>query len=324
MYSNWHSYFFAILLDAWGIVQRYWLWVVAGAALAALAGTFMPRHKPILVKKSRRLPAILAASIAGMISPACTYGTVPVCIDLMQRGTPLGPIIAFLAASSIITPQIWIMTLGFLGPIIAGAQLVAAFIAAVVAGVVFQKLQDRGVKLLTADAETKLEGAAHSQDKHGHMHHSTRPWYKRFTTRFLDLLEFTGLYFVIGALLAAAVPYFVDSSFVVSAMGRGKWYAIPVATVMSVPVYVCGGATVLLLMQGAVMGMAQGAILTFMVSGPATRFTSLAALATVLRKRAVLGYVLVVIVVAMIAGFAVAAWNPPIQRPSTPLGSLTP
>ena len=318
------SHVVSILIFAWGVVKGLWFWVVAGAAIAALAGTLLPAHKPVLVGKSKRLPAILGASLAGMISPACTYGTVPICIELVQRGTPIGPIIAFLASSSIITPQIWLMTLGALGPYIAGTQIGAAFVVAVLAGLLFQRLQDRGVRLLTPDAESKLEETSDLHGtRHEHEHHSMRPWHARFFTRFLDLLEFVALYFVLGALLAGVVEHFVSPSLVAGAMGKGKWYAIPVATVTSVPVYVCGGASVILLRQGAAMGMAQGAVLAFVVAGPATRFTSLAALASVMRKRAVLGYVLLVVIVATVAGYAFAAWNPAFVSPKAG-GALTP
>ena len=42
----------------------------------------------------RRKPALAVASSAvlGMVSPLCTYGTVPILLRLLRSGVPIGPL----------------------------------------------------------------------------------------------------------------------------------------------------------------------------------------------------------------------------------------
>ena len=83
------------------------------------------------IKRSPSLSVVIA-SILGMVSPLCTYGTVPVVIELHKKGTPLAPLITFLGASSLINPQLFLVTWAGFGSVFAlirlGSVLVFSFL----------------------------------------------------------------------------------------------------------------------------------------------------------------------------------------------------
>ena len=54
------------------------------------------------------------------------------------------------------------------------------------------------------------------------------------------------------------------------------------AATVGVPLYVCGGGTIPLLMQWLTDGMSLGSAAAFMITGPATKITNLGALKTAL------------------------------------------
>jgi uncharacterized membrane protein YraQ (UPF0718 family) len=118
----------------------------------------------------------------------------------------------------------------------------------------------------------------------------------------VDLFEFVAFYFLIGALVANILPFVVNMSTIMSLVGQGKWYAVPLGAVASVPVYVCGGGIIPFLAEAKQGGMHQGAILAFLIAGPATRITPLAALAVIIKKRYVALYVVLVLLLSIVAG----------------------
>ena len=65
--------------------------------------------------KSPFLSTVFAA-LLGMASPLCTYGTVPVILQLFRAGIPLAPMVTFLSVSSLMNPQLFIITWGGISP----------------------------------------------------------------------------------------------------------------------------------------------------------------------------------------------------------------
>lgn len=64
--------------------------------------------------------------------------------------------------------------------------------------------------------------------------------------------------------------------------GNNKGLGVLFAATLGVPVYVCGGGTISLLLEWLNRGLTLGGAAAFMISGPASKFTNLGALKTVL------------------------------------------
>lgn len=75
-----------------------------------------------------------------------------------------------------------------------------------------------------------------------------------------------------------------------------------VSAIAGIPIYACGGGTIPLVSSLLEQGLSRGSALAFLTVGPATRITSLAAIATIFKKRFLLLYVLVLIILAVAAG----------------------
>jgi len=113
-----------------------------------------------------------------------------------------------------------------------------------------------------------------------------------------------GLYFVVGVTLAALLQTLIPPEWVSSLLGAGRWYGVLLAGVLGVPFYACGGGAVPVISGLLAQGMSPGAALAFFLAGPATRLTALAALGTLLNRRALLAYVTYVVVGAVLLGTA--------------------
>ncbi|RZQ52289.1 hypothetical protein C1E23_14695 [Pseudoalteromonas phenolica] len=115
------------------------------------------------------------------------------------------------------------------------------------------------------------------------------------------LLSDTMGWLMIGLFFAALVQTYLPTSFL-SQWGDGI-LAMVVVILVSIPMYICATASTPIAAGLLMAGVSPGAVLVFMLAGPATNIATLGVVATELGKRAVSAYLTGVIGVAIIFGF---------------------
>lgn len=286
MPANLTSHLIVAATLAWSQVLQLGPYVAGGILLAALLGQLDLPHRWGRWLNHSGPGAALGAACLGGVSPLCTYGTVPVLVELLRGGASPGPALAFLVASSLLNPQLFVMMAGGLGLRLALAHVAGVLLLSLPVGLLARRL--RPEDFLNAGVLSPLS------------HTSTPP---RSHT-LLRLTETVGLYFVVGVILAALLQTLVPPEWISSLLGAGRWYGVLLAGVLGVPFYACGGGAVPVIAGLLAQGMSTGAALAFFLAGPATRLTALAALGTLLNRRALLVYVVYVVVGAALVGTA--------------------
>ncbi|HIE38284.1 MAG TPA: permease, partial [Anaerolineae bacterium] len=94
----------------------------------------------------------------------------------------------------------------------------------------------------------------------------------------------------------------VPARWVQALLGEGRWESVLLAGALGVPLYTCGGSAVPVLTTLLQTGMSPAVALAFLLSGPATRVTALAAVGSLLNRRALVIYVAYVVAGAVIIG----------------------
>ncbi|HEA17089.1 MAG TPA: permease [Pseudoalteromonas prydzensis] len=115
------------------------------------------------------------------------------------------------------------------------------------------------------------------------------------------LLSDTMVWLMIGLFFAALVQTYVPESFLTQ-WGSGI-FAMLVVILISIPMYICATASTPIAAGLLLSGVSPGAVLVFMLAGPATNIATLGVVANELGKRAVAAYLTGVIGVALIFGF---------------------
>ncbi|NNG43370.1 SO_0444 family Cu/Zn efflux transporter [Pseudoalteromonas sp. NEC-BIFX-2020_002] len=115
------------------------------------------------------------------------------------------------------------------------------------------------------------------------------------------LLSDTMKWLMIGLFFAALVQTFVPESFLTQ-WGSGI-LAMLVVILISIPMYICATASTPIAAGLLLSGVAPGAVLVFMLAGPATNIATLGVVANELGRRAVAAYLTGVIGVALLFGF---------------------
>lgn len=284
----------AVMLGSWRLFGQLWYYLAAGILLAAWLDQAIPSHKWQRLFSENRTNMALAA-LVGAASPLCTYGTVPVLVQLLRHGASPAPLLTFLAASSLMNPQLFVLMLGGLGLEMALAQLLSVVILSLTVGLMAGHwppqtlLNPHTLAANPASDEPSITDGPSS--------------WSGFLSQVVRLTESVGLYFVVGIIIAAAIEVFVPSAWVVRLLGEEHWYSVLVAGSLGVPFYACGGGAIPWIRVLLEEGMSRGAALAFFLAGPATRVTALAALATVLSRRALVLYVAFVLAGAIGLGY---------------------
>ena len=120
-----------------------------------------------------------------------------------------------------------------------------------------------------------------------------------------DLVRDTAVWLLIGLFFAALVQTYVPGDFL------AKWgdgiLAMLVMVIISVPMYICATASTPIAAGLLLAGVSPGAVLVFMLTGPATNIATLGVIVNELGKRALYGYLAGVLGVALVAGVLVNA-----------------
>jgi uncharacterized membrane protein YraQ (UPF0718 family) len=128
----------------------------------------------------------------------------------------------------------------------------------------------------------------------------------RFLKNLWRNIKATGLYFLIGVILSALFQRYVPAEATAVLFGKeNRGFGLLMAATIGVPLYMCGGGTIPLLMAWLSEGMSMGSATAFMITGPATKITNLGAVKIVLGAKHFALYLVFTIVFSLLSGFVV-------------------
>lgn len=115
-------------------------------------------------------------------------------------------------------------------------------------------------------------------------------------------LRATAPWFAAGVALTALYQRYVPGELAVRLFGKNEGFGVLMAATIGVPMYMCGGGTIPLLLDWLMNGMSMGSAAAFMLTGPATKLTNLGAVKIVLGVKHFLLYILYVTAFALATG----------------------
>ena len=105
-------------------------------------------------------------------------------------------------------------------------------------------------------------------------------------------------------ILSALFQRYVPAEAMAVLFGReNRGFGLLMAATIGVPLYMCGGGTIPLLMAWLSDGMSMGSATAFMITGPATKITNLGAVKIVLGLKNFILYLVFTVLFALASGF---------------------
>ena len=276
-----------------GQIFPYWvLGMVLGSAVSVflkerIHGTFraLGERKPGVL-------GIFAASMSGIASPLCMYGTIPIAASFSKSGIRDDWLAAFMMSSILLNPQLIIYSTA-LGTVALTVRILSCFLCGVLAGLLLRRFyKGKGFFDFSGFEEPK------NKDTDPNL-------LLRFLKNLWRNIKATGLYFLFGIVLSVLFQRYVSAEWISGLFGENEGFGVLLAATIGVPLYACGGGTIPLLIQWLSNGMSMGSAAAFMITGPATKITNLGAVKIVLGTRRFLLYLGFVMAFSYITGLVV-------------------
>jgi len=213
---------------------------------------------------------------------------------LAGKGFPLSPLITFLVASSSLNPQLFFITLGGINAEMALVRLITVIIFSVLMGLIVRYLPEASILSVNKKNNPGVRHVAVPEKGKG-FRLSVKSMWKD--------LKYIGFFILLGCLIGAVIEVFVPADRISTLFGAGPAGSVFIASILGIPVYVCGGGTIPVIGSLLSKGLNEGAALSFLTVGQAVRITPLMALASLIKIRYLIYLVCAIIIYAIFIGY---------------------
>jgi len=222
----------------------------------------------------------------------------PAAASFKKQGANKGALASFLVS----TPESGVdsiaITYALLDPIMTVARPLAAFITGITAGILENTVSWKSSAEL--DSPTPVSAAAAgdtSEDQEPLMTRIIHGLRYGFREIWADI----ALWFFVGLFLAGIITVYMPESLSQMILGGGI-VAMLAMLLMGMPIYICATASTPIAAAFLLKGASPGAVLVFLLVGPATNMTSLSVLIRILGKMGTIRYLIVIAVVSILFG----------------------
>jgi uncharacterized membrane protein YraQ (UPF0718 family) len=258
--------------------------------------------------------AIVAASLAGALSPFCSCGVIPIIAGMLASGVPLAPVMAFCIASPIMDPEMFLLTVAGININFAIAKTATAIGMGLLSGFSVLGIQRLGYIQHPLKKATGCGCGKPSFDPQAPIKISWRFWREskskdefnsQIRTNGLFLGKWMAFAFFIESLMLAYIP----PEFVASLVGAGNTMAIPTSALIGIPAYMNGYAAIPLISGMMELGMTPGAALSFATAGAVSSIPAAMAVYALVKRSIFFVYLALGLVGSLIAGYSYQLFN---------------
>ena len=235
---------------------------------------------------------VVPASLLGIASPLCMYGTIPLAASVSKSGMRDDWLTAFMMTSILLNPQLIIYSAA-LGTTALAVRIISCFLCGIAAGIL--------VRLFYKDKEF-FDFSGFDEPKSRDIDPNV---FFRLIKNIGRNIKATGPMFLLGIFLSALFQRYVPQELMVKFFGGNEAWGVLMAATIGVPLYACGGGTIPLIQQWLLDGMSLGSASAFMITGPATKITNLGVLKIVFGIKRFLLYIAFVMMFSFVAGIVV-------------------
>lgn len=243
---------------------------------------------------------IVAAGF-GALTPFCACSTIPMTVGFLNAGVPFGSTMSFLVASPLLNPII----LGMLGAMVGIKAMVAYFVIAFLCSILFGFLLEKiGAQKYVKNVRLKpascCAGSHEVVDKH------SLPFPSKLKVAFAgawDSLRPIMGYLLVGVALGAGIYGYMPQDFVMKIARPDNPFAIPVAAVLGIPLYIRAETAIPIGLALMGKGMSIGAVISLIIGGAGMAIPEMTMLASIFKKQLVAMIVLVIFLTAVVSGY---------------------
>jgi uncharacterized membrane protein YraQ (UPF0718 family) len=254
------------------------------------------RTRRVLAGKRESVGNVLAA-LLGVVTPFCSCSAVPLFIGFVTTGVPLGVTFSFLVSAPMVNEVALVLLFSLFGWKVAAVYAATGLMIAMTAGWAIGRLRmERHVEPWVYD----VTGGGATAD----VEPTGWPARLRFgRTAVHDIVGRVWPYVLAGIAVGAGIHAWVPTNFMASFMGKGAWWAVPLAVVLGIPMYSNAAGIIPIVEALLEKGAALGTVLAFMMAVIGLSLPETVILRKVLRPRLIATFIAVVGAGILIVGY---------------------
>lgn len=279
--------------------------------ISYLVGVLQQYLSPVKIQSilsSQQGKGYIIAAFLGAITPFCSCSTIPFLKGLLRARAGFGTMMVFLFASPLLNPIIIGLFVVTFGLSIAVFYFLIAMSISVIAGYALEKLGFERYVKPDAYTEPKLRtcsedvSSVNSSGCSGKAVIKENKWLKIWQVTWSD---FKGVlpYLFVGIAVGSLIYGFMPTDLVVNFASDDNPFAIPVAAVIGIPLYIRAEAVIPLSAALAAKGMSLGALMALIIGSAGASLTEVILLRSIFKTPMIVAFLTVIIGMAVIAGY---------------------
>lgn len=256
---------------------------------------FPPERTKKILGRFHGIGANTLAALLGTVTPFCSCSSIPLFIGFTGAGLPLGVTFSFLISSPLVDLGSLVLLTSIFGGKIAIAYVIVGLVLAVLGGSLIERLH------LENEVEEFIRKAGRIDLDSPELSLSDRLEYAK--DQVVATVKKVAPYIFVGVGIGALIHNFIPQSFVETVLGGDKWYSVPLATLVGVPMYADIFGTIPVAESLFAKGAGLGTILSFMMAVTALSLPSMIMLRKAVKPKLLAVFFSIVTVGIMLIGF---------------------
>lgn len=255
------------------------IFILLGAlifGISYLQSYFPPERSRRILGGVSGLPANMLAALLGTVTPFCSCSSIPIFIGFTSAGLPIGVTFSFLISSPLVDLASVILLASIFNWPLALAYVVVGLVLAVIGGTLLGRAgMDRYIESFVFHSPV-VDGG-----NDGVLTRRQRLAFAR--DQVVDIVSRVWPYILIGVGIGAAIHNWIPADLIAGLLGQDKWWSVPVATLVGVPMYADIFGTLPIAEALVGRGAGLGTVLSFMMAVTALSLPSLILLKRVVK-----------------------------------------
>lgn len=277
------------------VIKIFVLLAVLIFLISYIQSYFPPERSKKIMGRFHGIWANMIGALLGTVTPFCSCSSIPIFMGFTSAGLPLGVTFSFLISSPMVDLGSLVLLMSVFGGKIAFAYVIVGLIVAVAGGTLIEKLH------MEDQVEEFIRQAQNVDIESPKLTVGDRMNYAK--NQVISTVKKVAPYIFIGVAIGAAIHNLIPEHMVRSILGEQKWYAVPLATVVGVPMYADIFGTIPVAESLLAKGAGLGTILAFMMSVTTISFPSLVMLSKAIKKKLLGTFIGIVCVGIIIVGY---------------------
>jgi len=206
----------------------------------------------------------LMASLFGVVTPFCSCSSVPLFIGFVRGGIPLGVTFSFLITSPLVNEVAIGLFVGLFGIKTTIIYVVSGVLLGTVSGFILQKLKLE--RFLTPWVKEILASAQREQDVFQEEKQTFKQRLPIIWSEVVKILKGITPYVIAGIAIGGLMHGYIPEGFFEQYMNKDNLFAVPIATVLAVPMYSNASGILPVVQVLVAKGIPLGTAIAFMMA----------------------------------------------------------